>query len=151
VRSKKETNAFDGSSIIIRQNWAHKWTFAFHDHEKAPCYSGLSPTFDSSPNTPRSRCSSAHQKLCRTIILSSHPTEPMVDDRRLSDTGPGNDCNDIYLLVCSWSRKAISSSRPKTSLPVTGNLATETFSGPSLADGSRVTARESAGRIFCKL
>ena len=41
------------------------------------------------------------------------------------------------LLRCSptpASRKAISSSsRPKTSLPVMGNLATEIFSGPSLA------------------
>src|SRR5271167_2509702 len=41
-------------------------------------------------------------------------------------------------MLTSWfahapSRKAITSSRPKTSLPVTGNLATEIFFGPSRA------------------
>jgi hypothetical protein len=46
--------------------------------------------------------------------------------------------------------QAISSSRPKTSLPVTGNLATEIFLGPSLAGGLRVSAREAAGGILCK-
>src|SRR4029077_4823774 len=38
-------------------------------------------------------------KLCRTIMVSRHPSEPMVDERRLPDTCPGNDCNDIYTLV----------------------------------------------------
>ena len=33
-------------------------------------------------------------------MFSSHPSEPMVNERRLPDTGPGNDRNDIYLLVC---------------------------------------------------
>jgi hypothetical protein len=28
-------------------------------------------------------------------MFSSHPPEPMVDQRRLADTGPGNDCNDV--------------------------------------------------------
>src|ERR1700760_2722958 len=39
-------------------------------------------------------------ELRRTIMLSGHPTEPMVDERGLSDTGPGNNCDDIYLLIC---------------------------------------------------
>ena len=39
----------------------------------------------------------------------------------------------------------MSSSRPKTSLPVMGNLATEIFFGPNLADGFRVTTRECEG------
>src|ERR1700730_11937842 len=42
----------------------------------------------------------AKNKLCGTIIVSSHPPEPMVDERGFPDTGPGNDGNDIYLLVC---------------------------------------------------
>src|ERR1700738_660137 len=33
-------------------------------------------------------------------MFSSHPSEPMVDDRRLSDPSPGNDCNDVDILVC---------------------------------------------------
>jgi hypothetical protein len=32
-------------------------------------------------------------------MFSSHPREPMVDERGLPDTGPGNDCNDVYLPV----------------------------------------------------
>src|SRR4029077_13579928 len=47
------------------------------------------------------------------------------------------------LFAHARSRKAISSSRPKTSLPVTGNLATEIFFGASLAGGLRVPTRES--------
>ena len=39
-------------------------------------------------------------KLRRTIMVSSHPSEPMVDERGLPDASPGNDCNDIYMLVC---------------------------------------------------
>jgi hypothetical protein len=60
----------------------------------------------------------------------------MVDERGLPNTGPGNDRNDMYMLVrpCSIEESDISP-RPKTSLPVTGNLATEIFSGPSLAGG----------------
>ena len=45
----------------------------------------------------------------------------------------------------------MSSSRPKTSLPVIGNLATEIFFGPSLAGGLRVPTRELAWGVFCKL
>ena len=33
-------------------------------------------------------------------MVSSHSSEPMVDQRRLSDSAPGNDCNDIDMLVC---------------------------------------------------
>src|SRR5260370_15687308 len=39
-------------------------------------------------------------KLCRTIMVSSHPSEPMVNESGLPDTGPCNDRNDIYILVC---------------------------------------------------
>src|SRR5271154_3473401 len=42
----------------------------------------------------------AKNKLRRTIMVSSHPSEPMVDEGRLSDSGPGNDCNDVDILVC---------------------------------------------------
>src|SRR5271165_6459935 len=39
-------------------------------------------------------------KFCRTILVSSHPSEPMVNERGLSDTSPGNDRNDVNILVC---------------------------------------------------
>src|SRR5260221_6194577 len=39
-------------------------------------------------------------ELRRTIMFSSHLPEPMVDQRGLPDTGPGNDGNDIDMLVC---------------------------------------------------
>src|SRR6516162_4674084 len=39
-------------------------------------------------------------ELCRTIVVSSHPSEPMVNERRLPDTGPSNDCDGIDILVC---------------------------------------------------
>src|SRR4029077_13760240 len=39
-------------------------------------------------------------QLRRTVFFSSHSSEPMVDQRGLSDPGPGNDCNDVDLLVC---------------------------------------------------
>src|SRR5271165_1380864 len=39
-------------------------------------------------------------KLCRTIMVSSHPSEPMVNERRLSDPSPGDDCDDVDILVC---------------------------------------------------
>src|ERR1700730_6635204 len=42
----------------------------------------------------------AENKLRSTIMFSSHPSEPMVDDRGLPDPGPGNDCNDVDILVC---------------------------------------------------
>jgi len=39
-------------------------------------------------------------KLCRTIMVSSHPSEPMVNQRGLSDPSPCNNCNDVDILVC---------------------------------------------------
>src|SRR6266478_804341 len=39
-------------------------------------------------------------ELRRTIMLSSHPSEPMVNERRLPGTGPGNDYNDVDVLIC---------------------------------------------------
>src|SRR5580704_16324495 len=42
----------------------------------------------------------AKNELRRTIMFSSHPSEPMVNERRLPDTSPGNDRNHIYLLGC---------------------------------------------------
>ena len=46
-------------------------------------------------------CKMTNQKqLRRTIVFSSHSSEPMVDECRLPDTGPGNNCNDIDILVC---------------------------------------------------
>src|SRR5580704_14124821 len=39
-------------------------------------------------------------KLRRTIMISSHLSEPMVNERGLPDPSPGNDCNDIHILVC---------------------------------------------------
>src|SRR5215831_1270896 len=39
-------------------------------------------------------------ELRRTIVFSSHPLEPVVYQRRLSHPSPGNDCNDVYMLIC---------------------------------------------------
>src|SRR5258708_5449025 len=55
----------------------------------------------------------------------------------------------VTTLTCGFSqaasRKAMSSSRPKTWLPVTGNRATEISADPSLAGGLRVPTREAVG------
>src|SRR5215471_6453504 len=56
-----------------------------------------------------------------------------------------------FLLAQARSRKAISSSRPKTSLPVTGNLATEILSGPGLVEGLRVPTPAAVEPDFCRL
>src|SRR5258708_36674678 len=42
----------------------------------------------------------AKNELRRTITFSSHPPEPMVEERRLPDTCPGHDGDDIYLRTC---------------------------------------------------
>src|SRR6516165_5890257 len=42
----------------------------------------------------------AKYELRRTIQFSSHSSEPMVDQRRFSDSAPGNNCHNIDLLVC---------------------------------------------------
>src|ERR1700730_13545848 len=41
----------------------------------------------------------AKNQLSRTIAFSRHPPEPMVDEGGLSNTGPGNDGNDVYTLI----------------------------------------------------
>src|ERR1700676_3220054 len=38
-------------------------------------------------------------KFRRTIMVSSHPSKPMVNQRGLPDPGPGNDRKDIFILV----------------------------------------------------
>jgi hypothetical protein len=48
------------------------------------------------------------------------------------------------------SRNAISSSRPSKSLPVTGSLATEIFSGPGFAGGLQVPTRDPVKDAFCR-
>src|ERR1700758_3763515 len=44
----------------------------------------------------------AKNELCRAIMFSSHPSEPMVDERGLTDTGPSNNRKDIYGPLCPW-------------------------------------------------
>src|ERR1700738_3147346 len=39
-------------------------------------------------------------KLRGPILFRSHSSKPMVNERRLPDTGPGNNGNDIYFLIC---------------------------------------------------
>src|SRR6516162_9127706 len=42
----------------------------------------------------------AKNELCRTVMLCSHPSsEPMVNERRLTDPSPRNDGNDVHLGV----------------------------------------------------
>src|SRR5271156_4144139 len=41
----------------------------------------------------------AKNQLRRTVFFSSHPPEPMIDQRGLSDTGPGNDSYDADIPV----------------------------------------------------
>src|ERR1700720_1334151 len=42
----------------------------------------------------------AKNQLRRTIVLSGHPSQPVVDQRRFADASPGDDCHDIYPWVC---------------------------------------------------
>src|SRR6516225_10744149 len=42
-------------------------------------------------------------KFCGAIAVRSHPTEPMVYQRRFPDTTPGNNCDDICLRICPGS------------------------------------------------
>src|SRR5258708_23019514 len=42
----------------------------------------------------------AKNELRRTIMFSSHAPEPMVEERRLPDSCPGHDGDDIYLRTC---------------------------------------------------
>src|SRR5262249_40306310 len=41
----------------------------------------------------------AKYELRRTIVFSSNSSQPMVDERRFSNSAPGNNCNNIDLLV----------------------------------------------------
>src|SRR6516164_10827060 len=41
----------------------------------------------------------AKNELCRAIVFSSHSSEPMIDQRRFSDSTPGSNCSNIDLLV----------------------------------------------------
>src|ERR1700740_790870 len=52
----------------------------------------------SAATAPLSVKGPAKNKLCRTIMVSSHPSDPMVDERRLSDPSPGNDRNQVEFL-----------------------------------------------------
>src|ERR1700730_3475224 len=45
----------------------------------------------------------AKNELGRTIMFSSHPSEPMVEECRLPNPCPGNNCDDIYLWICPGS------------------------------------------------
>src|SRR6202049_1809748 len=54
----------------------------------------------SAPTAALSVKGPAKNEFRRTIMFSSHSSEPVVDQRRLSDPSPGNDCNDVDVLVC---------------------------------------------------
>src|SRR5215471_1097670 len=45
----------------------------------------------------------AKNQLRRTVMLGSHQPEPVVNQRGLSNPGPGNDCYDVDILVCPGS------------------------------------------------
>ena len=76
----------------------------------------------------------------------------MVDERGLPDPSPGNDCNDVDILVrpCKIQKSDILLSTKKIAAG-TGNLATEIFSGASLGGGLRVPTRESLESVFRRL
>src|SRR5271167_849301 len=42
----------------------------------------------------------AKHELRSTIMFSSHPSKPMVNERGFADASPGDNRNDIYLLIC---------------------------------------------------
>src|ERR1700757_3793974 len=52
------------------------------------------------PTGARSVEGPAKDELRRAIVASSHPPEPMVNQRRLPDASPSDDSNDVYLPVC---------------------------------------------------
>src|SRR6476469_1603246 len=41
----------------------------------------------------------AKNQFRSTIVLRSHGSKPMIDERRLSNPTPGNDCNDIDIRI----------------------------------------------------
>jgi hypothetical protein len=76
----------------------------------------------------------------------------MVNERGLSDPSPGNNCNDVDILVCPCTiQKSDILLSTKNIASVTGNLATEIFLGASLAVGLRVPTREALEGVFCRL
>ena len=94
----------------------------------------------------------AKNQLSRTIMVSSQLSEPMVNQRGLPDTGPGNDRNDVDIFVCPCaiqesdvliSTKNIASGEGQFGY---GNLLRS-----SLASGSRDPIREAVGSAFCRL
>src|SRR5215470_2491019 len=42
----------------------------------------------------------AKNQLRGTIVVSSHSSEPVVNERGLPDTSPGNDGSDVDIFVC---------------------------------------------------
>ena len=85
-------------------------------------------------------------------MFSSHPSEPVIDQRGLPDTGPCNDRNDIYILICPCSiQEGDILLSTENIASVTGNLATEISAGPSLAGGLRVPTREAVGGVLRSL
>src|SRR6478609_9483410 len=42
----------------------------------------------------------AKHELRRTIMVSGHAPEPVVNQARFSDSSPGNDSDDVDILVC---------------------------------------------------
>src|ERR1700737_1571911 len=43
--------------------------------------------------------------LCRTIMVCSHPSQPMVDQCRLADASPSNDYNDVIVFFSQCTLK----------------------------------------------
>src|SRR5271166_6616190 len=91
-------------------------------------------------------------KLRRTIMLSSYPSEPMVNKRGLPDSSPGNNGNDVdFLLRPGTIQKGDILLSAKKFASVTGNRANEILPGASLAGGLRLPTRKAIEGIFCRL
>jgi hypothetical protein len=76
----------------------------------------------------------------------------MVDERRLPDPSPGNDCNDVDIPFCPCTIQKSYILLPTKNIPSgNGRLAMEIFSGGGFAGRLRVTACEAADGFFCKL
>ena len=85
----------------------------------------------------------AKYQLRRTILFSSHSSEPMVDQRRFSDSAPGHNGDHIDLPVCPCivqETDVLFATKNITSCD--GQSGYEIFFGASLVGGSRVPARE---------
>src|SRR6516164_4249929 len=92
----------------------------------------------------------AKDELRGAIVFSSHPSEPMVYQRRFSDPGPGNDGNDIYTLVspcCIQESNIFLSTKqiaPCNGQPGYGNL----FRSKSCPRLARSETRNGRGRLL---